>query len=163
MHASLDNCNEAEWTKDNRPSSSPRAVRSGMAMPYFSWCGNDSFPQKMQSKRARLLRRALTLWRREGDSNPRDGIRRQHDFQSCTFNRSDTSPRLFPDLSASALLICISGWLTYVVYQSKAHLSSIFLKTFLRNILVTDSEDAKGARGEARRIKNRSAAYLESG
>ena len=53
--------------------------------------------------------RQILIWRREGDSNPRDGIRRQHDFQSCTFNRSDTSPRLFPDLSVSALLICISG------------------------------------------------------
>lgn len=30
-----------------------------------------------------------------GDSNPRDGIRRQHDFQSCTLNRSDTSPCCF--------------------------------------------------------------------
>ena len=149
--------------KRSQPSSLPRAMRNGIAMPYFSWCGNGSFVQKMHSKRARHIRRALTLWRREGDSNPRDGIRRQHDFQSCTFNRSDTSPRLFPDLSVSALLICISGWLTYVVYQSKAHMSSIFFENFLRNILVTDSEDSKGARGEARRIKNRSAAYLESG
>lgn len=42
-------------------------------------------------------------------------------------------------------------------------MSSVFFENFLRNILVTDSEDSKGARGEARRIKNRSAAYLESG
>lgn len=39
--------------------------------------------------------RQILIWRREGDSNPRDGIRRQHDFQSCTLNRSDTSPCCF--------------------------------------------------------------------
>ena len=149
--------------KRSRPSSPPRAVRNGIAMPYFSWCGNGSFVQKWQSKRARLLRRALTLWRREGDSNPRDGIRRQHDFQSCTFNRSDTSPRLFPDLSVSALLICISGWLTYVVYQSKAYLSSIFFENFFAEHFDNRSRRFKRSKGEARRIKNRSAAYLESG
>ena len=32
-------------------------------------------------------------WRRGGDSNPRDGIRRLHDFQSCSFGLSDTSPK----------------------------------------------------------------------
>lgn len=39
--------------------------------------------------------RQILIWRREGDSNPRAGIRRQHDFQSCTLNRSDTSPSLY--------------------------------------------------------------------
>jgi hypothetical protein len=34
-----------------------------------------------QNKKARLIRQALVSWRREGDSNPRAGIRRQHDFQ----------------------------------------------------------------------------------
>ena len=48
-----------------------------------------------QNKKARLIRQALVSWRREGDSNPRAGIRRQHDFQSCTLNRSDTSPFLY--------------------------------------------------------------------
>ena len=31
-------------------------------------------------------------WRRGRDSNPRCGVNRTHDFQSCTFNRSVTSP-----------------------------------------------------------------------
>src|SRR5262249_42070004 len=31
-------------------------------------------------------------WRRGRDSNPRFGVNRTHDFQSCTFNRSVTSP-----------------------------------------------------------------------
>ena len=31
-------------------------------------------------------------WRRGRDSNPRYGVNRTHDFQSCTFNRSVTSP-----------------------------------------------------------------------
>lgn len=100
------------------PAPSP-APQANPAFPIWScgtlhknfsfFIGKWFFGIKKQSKRARRIRRALTLWRREGDSNPRDGIRRQHDFQSCTFNRSDTSPRLFPDLSVSALLICISG------------------------------------------------------
>ena len=32
-------------------------------------------------------------WRRGRDSNPRYGVNRTHDFQSCTFNRSVTSPQ----------------------------------------------------------------------
>ena len=47
---------------------------------------------RRSTKKALSFLTELLLWRREGDSNPRDGIRRQHDFQSCTLNRSDTSP-----------------------------------------------------------------------
>ena len=36
------------------------------------------------------------LWRRGRDSNPRYGVNRTHDFQSCTFNRSVTSPSRSP-------------------------------------------------------------------
>ncbi len=64
---------------------------------------------KYNEKRAYLIDRLFTLWRREGDSNPRDGIRRQHDFQSCTFNRSDTSPQLFPNRLVSDLFVWVSG------------------------------------------------------
>jgi hypothetical protein len=31
-------------------------------------------------------------WRRERDSNPRNGLTRLHTFQACSFNRSDISP-----------------------------------------------------------------------
>ncbi len=34
----------------------------------------------------------LQNWRRERDSNPRNGLTRLHTFQACSFNRSDTSP-----------------------------------------------------------------------
>ena len=34
----------------------------------------------------------MLRWRRGRDSNPRYGVNRTHDFQSCTFNRSVTSP-----------------------------------------------------------------------
>src|ERR1041384_2081658 len=34
----------------------------------------------------------MFCWRRGRDSNPRYGVNRTHDFQSCTFNRSVTSP-----------------------------------------------------------------------
>ena len=36
--------------------------------------------------------RNLQNWRRERDSNPRNGLTRLHTFQACSFNRSDTSP-----------------------------------------------------------------------
>ena len=119
---------------------------------------------RRSTKKALSFLTELLLWRREGDSNPRDGIRRQHDFQSCTLNRSDTSPCcLF--LALRPAPCCFHQWLTDLCsIPTDASYVKHFFENFLRNILVTDSEDSKGAKGgEARRIKNRSAAYLESG
>jgi len=39
-----------------------------------------------------MLPGSYRCWRRGGDSNPRYPFRGTHDFQSCTFNRSVTSP-----------------------------------------------------------------------
>ncbi len=36
----------------------------------------------------------FSIWRRGGDSNSRDGANRLHDFESCAFNHSATSPYL---------------------------------------------------------------------
>src|SRR5437762_841622 len=36
--------------------------------------------------------RQSVVWWRERDSNPRCPFRNIHDFQSCSFNHSDTSP-----------------------------------------------------------------------
>ncbi len=41
--------------------------------------------------------------RREGDSNPRTGLGPLHDFQSCPFNHSGTSPRIPPSVAGVRL------------------------------------------------------------
>ena len=84
-----------------------------------------------QNKKARLIRQALVSWRREGDSNPRAGIRRQHDFQSCTLNRSDTSPCcLF--LALRPAPCCFHQWLTDLCsIPTEASYVKHFLKIFL--------------------------------
>ena len=84
-----------------------------------------------QNKKARLIRQALVSWRREGDSNPRAGIRRQHDFQSCTLNRSDTSPCcLF--LALRPAPCCFHQWLTDLCsIPTDASYVKHFLKIFL--------------------------------
>ena len=38
------------------------------------------------------MKAGVKVWWRERDSNPRCPFRNIHDFQSCSFNRSDTSP-----------------------------------------------------------------------
>src|SRR5581483_2177888 len=42
--------------------------------------------------RLNCSQKCAVRWRRGRDSNPRYGVNRTHDFQSCTFNRSVTSP-----------------------------------------------------------------------
>ena len=79
-----------------------------------------------QNKKARLTWQALTSWRREGDSNPRAGIRRQHDFQSCTLNRSDTSPSLYGGFQSA--FISAADWLIYYMdYTTVCQESFLFL------------------------------------
>ena len=39
------------------------------------------------------------IWRRVRDLNPRYGVHRTHDFQSCSFGRSDNSANLFGGFS----------------------------------------------------------------
>ena len=41
-------------------------------------------------------------WRRERDSNPRQGVNPEHAFQACDFNHSSTSPAFY-------------GWLAFYV------------------------------------------------
>ena len=42
---------------------------------------------------------SFLYWRRGRDSNPRESDSPTHDFQSCSLNRSDTSPNYIPTLS----------------------------------------------------------------
>lgn len=86
---------------------------------------------RRSTKKALSFLTELLLWRREGDSNPRDGIRRQHDFQSCTLNRSDTSPCcLF--LALRPAPCCFHQWLTDLCsIPTDASYVKHFLKIFL--------------------------------
>src|SRR5215831_18875100 len=67
----------------------------------------------------------MEKWRRGRDSNPRFGINRTHDFQSCTFNRSVTSPlRNFKDLAPSPYSLigqCVQNVSTQCLREIQKH------------------------------------------
>lgn len=48
--------------------------------------------QSFEKLACHTKRRRSEVWWRERDSNPRCPFRNIHDFQSCSFNHSDTSP-----------------------------------------------------------------------
>ena len=107
-------------------------------LPYFQSPFRDIRPfLRRSTKKALSFLTELLLWRREGDSNPRDGIRRQHDFQSCTLNRSDTSPCcLF--LALRPAPCCFHQWLTDLCsIPTDASYVKHFLKIFWWNDFIT--------------------------
>jgi|SoiMethySBSTD1v2_1073268.scaffolds.fasta_scaffold833508_2 hypothetical protein len=81
----------------------------------------------------------MSSWRRGRDSNPRYGVNRTHDFQSCTFNRSVTSP-----LSTNKHL----GTLLCYFKDISMGISAIFS----RDVLTTYHKDLSGAKTKHDRV-----------